>query len=411
MEELIEEEAETSLDPHAIQFPLPEHLDLSKCRDEFLRTIFEEEDQRVSRESPRWTIEGILETGKPLEVEDPTIEKEAEAMVVRQLAKHRNRVSQTRTVEEIMASFRMHSALLEELNIECQKAAIEFLSVRLLKQLRLFSSPWPGKLEDMPYQLFSWSVEHFMARLGQDQTYLDVFSRERTAADLDCLKFRADLNEIELIIYDIRKDFKLNDNLCEKSIKYLQGCKYITDTSWVKDLEDNRRIRDKLESHSLADEPSIFDLENRKTLLMDRFEDVSAIDPIEMRYLINWINSCTDQRLMLLNDSEEALKKELQDLETKLSQDMMVHRNSEMVYSMEVERLKISLNEWQKKMDNDLENAEVMCTVTKYALQKVKDDHKMYMEQEVMFRQRIAEVKELMASEEKNSQAKRGQTN
>jgi len=94
------------------------------------------------------------------------------------------------------------------------------------------------------------------------------------------------------------------------------------------------------------------------------------------------------------------------DWETKLGQDQLVQRNSEVVYAWEVDRLKLSCKEWQVKLDTDLENIEVLCTISKLALQKVKDDHKFFLEQEEMFRRRIAEETELMAAEEKIRQQK-----
>jgi len=214
-------ETDSSSDLFNIQFPLPQHLDPSKCRDEFLGLIIEEHERRVSslkRSTVRFTATSMY----PIETNYRLSEKGAEAMVVRQLATQRQRRIGRKTVQEVMESIKMRSNMMAELNIQCQKAAIEFLSVRLLKQLRLFSSPWPGKLDDMPYNLFSWSLDHFLLRLDHNQMYLDVINRERSSDDLDCLKFRADLNEIEQIIYDIREDFQRNEDLCKSSIQLIR---------------------------------------------------------------------------------------------------------------------------------------------------------------------------------------------
>ncbi|XP_016964721.1 uncharacterized protein LOC108034347 [Drosophila biarmipes] len=404
-EDTEERESSSSTDPFEIQFPLPDHLDPSKCRDEFLGQVIEEHERRVSS-LKRSTALFASATMNPVEMDIGLSEKGAEAMVVRQLATQRQRRIARKTVQEVMESIRKRSNMIADLNVECQKAAIEFLSVRLLKQLRLFSSPWPGKLDEMPYNLFSWSLEHFLLRLNHNQLYLDVINRERSSEDLDCLKFRADLNEIEQIIYDIREDFQRNEDLCKSSIQLIRDCKYNTDGAWIKDLQANCLLKENLSRVSPKEESSDIHLHKRHSLIMGRFEDVSAIDPIEVRYQINWVNSCMDQRLTLLKDREELLQEELKDWQTKLSHDQLVRNNSELVYSWEVDKLKASCKEWQVRLDTDMENIEVLCTINKLALQKVKDDHKFLLEQEEMFRRRIAEEKELMAAEEKIRQQK-----
>ncbi|XP_052852279.1 uncharacterized protein LOC128262203 [Drosophila gunungcola] len=405
-----QKETDTTSDPYEIKFPLPDHLDPSQCRDEFLNEIIEEHERKLSVERAGSSIRPLTIFESFVVAGDPEIEKGAEAMVVRQLERQRQKGFRNKTVEQFIENIRLRSTQLVALNCQIQKSAIEFLSVRLLKQLRLFSSPWPGKLDEMPYHLFSWSLEHFLVRLEHNQMYLDVINRERSTEDLDCLKFRNDLNEIEQIIHEIREDYRRDENLCECSIQLIRDCKYNTDGFWVKGLQENLGIKENLKSNNLAAKPSVFLLENRKTLLMGLMEDVSAIDPIELRYQIKWVNSCMDQRLMLLNDREEMLKKELSDLLAKLELDEMVHRNSELVYAWEVDKLRRNSREWQVKLDNDLENAEVKCTITKLALQKVRDDQKFYSEQEEMYRRRIAEVKELMEAEEKIRKRKQAKT-
>lgn len=114
------------------------------------------------------------------------------------------------------------STVLMNLNRDVQKAAIEFLSVRVLKQLRLFTSPWPGEVKDIPYFLFHWSLEYFESRLHMNQLYLDVIQRERTKEDLDCVKFRTDLVEIANIIYDLRDDFSNDRELCNNVYQILR---------------------------------------------------------------------------------------------------------------------------------------------------------------------------------------------
>ncbi|KRJ99112.1 uncharacterized protein LOC26536249 [Drosophila yakuba] len=402
MDVLLEEkESVNGSDPFAIQFPLPDHLDPSQCRDDFISTIIKEHERRVSSLRATLSCRGKSVFDSAVENEGRELERGAEAMVVRQMARMRKRESGRKTAQEAMESIKLRSSMMAELNIKCQKAAIEFLSVRLLKQLRLFSSPWPGKIDEIPYNLFKWSLDHFLARLEHNQLYLDVIHRERSVEDLNCVKFRTDLGEIENILHDMREDFQNDYDLCENSILLIRDCKYNTAGAWIKGLKDNCRIKEGMSNSSLAEESSISSLDIRQTALVDRFEDISSSDPIQVRYQIKWVNSCMDQRLMLTSSREELLRKELKELETKLKQDMTVQRSSEMIYFWEVEKLKIRTREWEAKLESDLENAEVQCTIARLALQKVKDDHKFYLEQEEMYLQKIDEFKKLMAAQEK----------
>ncbi|XP_033173945.1 uncharacterized protein LOC117150907 [Drosophila mauritiana] len=393
---------EKESDPFAIQFPLPNQLDPSQCRDKFLSTIIEDHERRVSTLLAASSIRGKSVVDYPVETVDRVVENGAEAMVVRQMTRMRKRESGRKTVKEAIESIKLRSSMMTELNIKCQKAAIEFLSVRLLKQLRLFSSPWPGKIDEIPYNLFKWPLDHFLARLEHNQLYLDVIHRERTSEDLDCVKFRTDLNEIEQILHEMREDFQRDDDLCENSIKLIRDCKYNTVGAWFEVLKDNSRMS----NSSLAMESSVSSLDIHQTALADPFEGSSLTDPIQMRYHIKWVNSCMDQRLMLNSKREDLLRKELMELETKLKQDMTVQRSSEMIYSWEVEKLKIRNREWEAKLERDLENAEVQCTIARLALQKVKDDHKFCMEQEEMYHQKIAEINKLMGTQNKAGQQK-----
>jgi len=222
MDEVKEQKGTTFADdPLQINFPLPDHLDPSKCRDEFLSTIIEEHERRVSslrRSSVRESL-GII---NPLEIDARVSDKGAEAMVVRQMVKQRQRATTRKTMQEVLESIKMRSNMMSELYYQIQKAAIEFLSVRMLKQLRLFSGPWPGEQEGIPYNLFSWSLDDFLMRLEVKQIYLDVIRRERSDEDLDCVKFCRDLSEIELLVHEIRDDFRSNRDLCQNSIQMLR---------------------------------------------------------------------------------------------------------------------------------------------------------------------------------------------
>uniref|UniRef100_A0A6P4EE51 Uncharacterized protein LOC108042576 n=1 Tax=Drosophila rhopaloa TaxID=1041015 RepID=A0A6P4EE51_DRORH len=393
--------------PGIFPFPCPEHKDPSMCRDEFLSTFIEEHETRAESIMPRSTIKAMSVIQGLEDSKVPELEKGAEAMVVLQLARQRQKGNLTKTVEQFLEAIRMRPTLLADLNRQIQKAAIEFLSVRLLKQLRLFSSPWPGELEEIPYHLFSWSLDNFMTRLDVKQMYLDVINRERSVEDLDCHKFCKDLSEIELLIYEIRQDYRDDKDLCKNSLKSLRSAQYNTNAPWVKTLERNLRIIENDNFDSVFfNRTSSFKMLHRHTSVMGDFESSSALDPIEMRYQINWIRSCTEQRLFRINGREDAMREGLKDLKEQMMQDESVQYSSELMYSLELGKLRASIRDWQERQDTDLEKADVMCTVSKLALQKVKDDLKFYMEQKEMYLRRLEEVQAVIALENKAREQK-----
>ncbi|XP_039484019.1 uncharacterized protein LOC120446877 [Drosophila santomea] len=387
------------LDPWEIPFPLPKQTDPSMCRDTFLKGLIREHESRVASLVVRSTMRGVSIVNKPVELHDTDV-KEAEAMVVLELAKKRQRSSMMRKMDQVLASIRMRSSLIADLIRQIQKAAIEFLSVRLLKKLRLFSIPWPGELDETPNNLFSWSVDDFFLRLNVNQIYLDVLNRERSVEDLDCVKFCKDLSEMELLIHKIRDDFRDDVDLHENSIHLLKKAEYHRNASWVKSLTDNLRDIASNESNALLfEQTSTLKTVCRNSSVMVMFESESAQDPIEMRYQINWIRSCTDQRLFRISGKEAEIKKELHDLEVQALQDESVQHSSELMYSLEVEKLRKSIEKWQDRLDTDLESADVRCTVSRLALQKVKDDLKFYMEQKELYLRRIGEVQAIIDQE------------
>ncbi|XP_041631917.1 uncharacterized protein [Drosophila kikkawai] len=389
-------------DQYAIRFPIPEITDPSMCRDEFIKNYVESEEKRINLLKPRSVLSHrSMSVVIQMPEENPDAEPKLANVIHKWLELARSGVKHQSSIRKSVERTSRMSQLMQ-LNQQCQKAAIEFMSVRLLRQLRLFSYPWPGKLDEIPNNLFSWSLDNFMARLEINQLYLDVINRERTTEDLDCLKFRADLHEMMRLIYEIREDFSEDQDMCENSIQMLREAKYNLDGPWIKGLAENIQTREKLRGYVELNTSSSVNMKNiRLTEVLDQFEDVSALDPIELRYRFNWLNSCADQRLMRLNGREDELAKQLKDLEDTIRKDKLVRNHSEHMYAIEVDNLRDKLNEWQMRFENDLENVEVECTVARLALQKVKDDHKFYMEQEKMFKRRIAEERELMAQEEK----------
>ncbi|EDV30853.2 uncharacterized protein Dana_GF14833 [Drosophila ananassae] len=403
-----------SPDYMGIKFPFPEQTDPSMCRDEFIQSILMEQEQKYSEMKRRTTASkkgASLEM--PKSVYTVSGDENPEALILTVLRKFRSSLFHTGLSLKRSTSFRRKSSvwprstLLMNLNRDVQKAAIEFLSVRVLKQLRLFTSPWPGEVKDIPYFLFHWSLEYFESRLYMNQLYLDVIQRERTKEDLDCVKFRTDLVEIANIIYDIRDEFAHDKNLCDHVYLILRNAMYHQNAPWIQGLKEKQKERDQLSRHKMVQSSSsAYFMVARETTILDRFENSAAYDPIELRYRVNWLNSCADQRLYRFQMREEALKTELEELTNQMNLDTMVQNNMEFMYGHEIDKAKRKIQEWTVRYDNDLENAEVAVQMTRLALQKYKDDFKFYQEQEEMYKRRIAEERALMATEAKIRQDK-----
>lgn len=198
---------------------------------------------------------------------------------------------------------------------------------------------------------------------------------------------------------------------------YCRNAQYHMNAPWVKSLNDNIENLASSASVALLNEQSgsLTSLRRNSSAMivferksgewgyyepyLENSSSSAALNPIETRYQINWFRSCTDQRLTRMNERNVEIKRELQDLEVQAVQDEKVQYSSGLMYELEVGKLRESIRYWQDRLDTDLEHADVMCTVSRLALQKVKDDLKFYMEQKDMYLQRIKEVQALIDQE------------
>ncbi|KAH8323464.1 hypothetical protein KR067_011053 [Drosophila pandora] len=207
-----------SLEQFPIEFPLADHTDPSLCRDAFMKDLLKEHDRKSAflRLSTRKTT-GIEEVeDKQTLIARPTMAalNPIEILAMQQLARKFRGSTKRKTVEEIIERIRERQSALLHLRLDCQMASIDYLTKILTKQLSLFSDPLPGNVEDIPFNLFRWSLEYFEARLNVKQIYLDVIQRERTKDELNCIKFRTDLSEITSFANAILKQFHEKEDLC-----------------------------------------------------------------------------------------------------------------------------------------------------------------------------------------------------
>lgn len=197
-----------NVETQLMSYPLPEQTDPSLCRDEFLKTLVV-------------TIERVpIQRRKIPKLDafryDSTT---AEGIAILDMLRR----SQMGPPSESISHYRpsLTSEQLEKLYTVClyqfQKAAIQFLAVRLRKQIDTQLQIWPGEAIEIPHQLFHWSLEFFLRRQRVSQLYLDVLVIDRSKADLNCAKFCTDLNEIIRLLELIREDFNSGRDICNTS--------------------------------------------------------------------------------------------------------------------------------------------------------------------------------------------------
>ncbi|XP_017155432.1 uncharacterized protein LOC108164296 [Drosophila miranda] len=379
-----------------IKFPLPEQTDPELCRDEFLKNVLEQYKTKVEKKTRSQRSRELTFIG----LDGP--EKTLEALAIKEMIRRSRMSSRGTTVVSII---QRRTTRLYEITLECQKASVDFMLPRLRKQLGLFSNPWPGEINNMPNKLFHWSVDHFMQRLHINQLYLDVIQRERTKSDLDCIKFRTDLHEIISLLQEVRDDFIEGRDICDYSMKLIHAAKYTTNPKWVHNFNMARQLQEELKYNSFTNRGSKNyrrSSDNRQSGMKIDFEHQQAVGPIDLRYRINWMRSCSDQVLMRLQGREELLQTELTDIRTHMRQDALVHNNSEYVYAYLIDSFKNKIKDWEEKLETDMEKAELMCNQTSNMLQKVKDDFVFYRDQQEMFKRRIIEVRAQIEQEERD---------
>ncbi|KAH8273550.1 hypothetical protein KR018_000732 [Drosophila ironensis] len=387
----------------SLVLPLPEHTDPAVCRDAFLSSIIHE--HRESNKSKHRSVKGQRESE---EAKNVTMQRTSdvksltgEALLMQQFMKREKKTSTIRkTVAEHLESIRIKAEALMELDLNCQKAAMDFLIVRLRKQLKLFSNPLPGNIDDVPHNLFRWSVDFFEMRLPLNQLYLDVIQMERSKEDLDCIKFRTDLEEIAIYVTQFQDMFRKNEDFCTCLYGELKGADYINRAPWVASLHSNLASQLSLPRASQAAlHGSSIRAKSFHNLIMSRFEDSNALDPIELRYQVNWIQSCAEQRMLRLQLKEQELTKNLEELELNTKTDSSVQYSMELTYMSVLEMLKGQIDYWQNRFDTDLEKIELLCAVNTNKLSKYRDDLEFNRGQEKMFKTRIEEVRILIAQE------------
>lgn len=205
-----------NIDIERLRFPLPVQTDESLCRDEYLNKLLK----------PFKKV--YIEIVKRVSTVDDEIRKSIltpEGMAILKMI-DTDKKQRTETYEvEYFFSTTMPPEEKERLYAICmerfQKSAIEFLSVRLYKQLETLMSSWPNQLEEkeVPPNFFAWSSDYFIERNNKsDSVNMDVIVRINSQAVLDSVKYSKDIGQIIKLIKQIVEDYKTGANMCESSM-------------------------------------------------------------------------------------------------------------------------------------------------------------------------------------------------
>ncbi|XP_068146047.1 uncharacterized protein [Drosophila tropicalis] len=383
-----------------IPYPLPPHADSSLCRDQFLKGIFKDYDQFGNEEKTRM--------GPDLKEKKESTAGTAEGLAIQRMIERKTRktiLTLDVTGENIQTKAEKEQAIFLNYRRQFQKDAVEFLIVRLLRQLELFENVWPGDINEIPHKLFWWSVEHFLQRLSINQLYLDVITRERGSDDLDCMKYRTDLSEISSILHALRDDFCGDRDLCRGAITMIHAASYHINSNWINEIQEIHLEHDDLVRKIFAFRANTIihgHTQARQSALLLEGETQDALTPIELRYRITWVRTGVEQYMLRIQQKLDNLERELSKTTKLMSDDALVFHYTESLYGLQIHKYRTDVARWQERYDNDFENADLQCTQTRLALDKLRDEFIFYSDQLAMMKRRIAEVVELMKKEEEH---------
>ncbi|EDW75509.2 uncharacterized protein Dwil_GK23775 [Drosophila willistoni] len=388
---------ESSASSCEIPFPLP-HADSSLCRDKFLKDILKDYDQ-FGRAKNLKMFPGSKEVKQ-------SRAGTAEKWAIQRIIERKSRKT-ILTIDvpsgSIQTKAEKEQGIFYDYRQQFQKDSVEFLIVRLLRQVELFENVWPGDINEIPHKLFWWSVEHFINRLSINQLYLDVITMERGSDDLDCMKYRTDLSEISSILHVLRDDFCGNRDICKGAIAMMNAANYHINSNWVNEIQEICLEHDDLVRKIFAFRAnSIINghTQARQSALLVEGDTQDALTPIELRYRITWVRTGVEQYMMRIQQKLDNLERELSKTTKIMSENALVFQYTESLYGLQIHKYRSEVAEWQARYDNDFENADLQCTQTRMAVDKVRDEYKFYSDQLAMMKRRIAEVVELMKKEE-----------
>lgn len=202
-----------------LRFPLPVQTNESLCRDEYLTKLLKpfkkvdvEITKRVSlvdddQRKAILTAEGLavldmIDSARNQELDSIESDESFKMTMSPEERKHRYAICM----------------------VQFQKSAIEFLSVRLIKQLNVLvkSTSGQSKTQEVPENFFDWSVDYFIERNGSGKVNTDVIRRINSEEDLDRAKFTSNIDQVIRLVQLIINDYQFDKNMCDSSIAQIK---------------------------------------------------------------------------------------------------------------------------------------------------------------------------------------------
>lgn len=274
-----------NIDINRLILPLPVQTDESLCRDEYLNKLLK----------PFKKV--YIEIEKRITIVDDEISKHmltGEGMaILKMIDTERRSYRKSDTFEgDYSFSTTMSREEKERLFAICmvkfQTAAIQFLSVRLKKQLEILMSSWSYEMKEkeVPENFFAWSSDYFFQRNNKSVSVnMDVIIRINSQAVLDSVKYSMDVGQVIQLIKHIVEDYKTETNICESSMaeikwvlpknmqfeiqlwdkKLCRKANFDINSPWIADCEKYYNIYDDLVKENIR-LSSIDKHENEKTL-------------------------------------------------------------------------------------------------------------------------------------------------
>ncbi|EDW25483.1 GL26400 [Drosophila persimilis] len=396
--------------------PIDTDYDPALCRDQFLKNLFEdlgifdpnEVDNdpllEVGSVSSAYMLAGKRGLSQPANwTLDSFVRKLKRKETLKALIPQTIPIQIGDKVLQLASKTDQYDALLESM----QRSSLFFMFRRTCYDLHILknASPETGELhvQDLPHNLFSWSLEDFFRRRElKDFVYLDVLVRDHTANTLDWAKYRVDLQETERFygyfyseIFNGAGYRKLLDLIWE------QKQMLIIDKALQEDLEKSKASLDT--TNFKARRYSQAWWQGYKSNMVEELQqscmEATVTIPIECRYLCAYYETQVELQLMKDNVRTRQLQKELEDVRRSIQQGDDTSQASLNTYYAIIEDYRNRYSELSDKYDRDMEHWEDEILQTNFRLSKARDDMKEAIDHVIFMRRRIAEVQALIEAE------------
>ncbi|XP_034667373.1 uncharacterized protein LOC117900919 [Drosophila subobscura] len=291
--------------------------------------------------------------------------------------------------------------LLEGFGISC----IHYLLEKIIKKMEIMRTV-PPEGTDPKKTIFGWSCHEYYERFKKhsDTIYLDTFLFDKTAAELQDLKYYVDLEEIVRLMRSLKNDLTEDNDLCQGFMALLRDIQVDIMEVLAKPYEDMYTEHDNLSTQLFtarqgkSHDPKMISKHRALKKEQQYLMDYKA--PIETRYQINWIRDKLEQKDFEDASQVKIIQDELDKLKELTATDTAVWNAANRKYSSLIEEYTNRINSTQESYDEDMETAENNVQMTLNKLNKCKDDLRSYQEQVEIFHMKIAATRAKIAKEE-----------